>query len=181
MLLKRAYVPLLFFAFIGHVMVAVGVDDPCVGKYTPLDIETQTWAQEAANPIISHPPTENDSPSPLNFPLGEVRMVTLHPEDLEYINYYRGFFRFKVSKEGIYRVSLGHLVWISFFTPSIPVLDTVGYARQEECSEVKKMVEFQLLPDIDYTLLISGSKQEDIRMMIFMLPEEKPEERPEEN
>ena len=184
MLLKKAYVTLLFFTFIiGNTgMSADGTDgnadgnvevDPCLEHYTPSDSEIQTWGQGTVNPITSYPPKGDITSSTIfpHFPSGEVMMVTLHSPDPEATLPlpYVGIFKFRVSEEGTYRVSLSSPAWISFFKTNLWIdeLDATNSALQENCSEIKKMVEFQLSPDIDYNLLINRSDQQEMKMMIL--------------
>ena len=102
-------------------------------------------------------------------------------------NVMRDFFILDLLEEGVYRLSLSNQAWISLFgrgdmlsSDSVGILypeqDPIGYAIQEDCPEVKKMLEFKLIsPDFGYTpytFRISDSEQEYINMMIFQVEEE---------
>jgi len=113
------------------------------------------------------------------FAVGEAVDITLHPDgEVAYLTLpkgegeassFGGMASFEVAQPGTYRVALGESVWVDVVRDGKPA-EAIAFGRGEDCSPVRKRVEFALTPG-PHVLEISGSTTTGMRLMVIRLGE----------
>ncbi|HWJ68635.1 MAG TPA: homogentisate 1,2-dioxygenase [Sphingobium sp.] len=81
-----------------------------------------------------------------------------------------GMAQFMVARAGIYRVAMSNAAWLDVVANG-KSLESVGHGHGPDCSGIRKMVDFQLVPG-DYVLQIAGSGTSDVRVLVTGVPAE---------
>jgi hypothetical protein len=81
---------------------------------------------------------------------------------------YGGLLQVDIKDAGTYRVALGAGAWIDLLAGTASIA-SIAHARGPECSDIRKMVDFQLTPG-HYILQISAGRAPVIPLMIARLP-----------
>jgi hypothetical protein len=96
-------------------------------------------------------------------PVGEVRF-TAPPEKRGDASSYGGMLEMDVREAGTYQVSLSAGAWIDVLKDGLAVAST-AHGHGEECSGLRKMVSFSLMPG-RHVIQLSGNKEDSIRVLI---------------
>lgn len=81
---------------------------------------------------------------------------------------YAGILGFSVPIEGRYRVALGSAAWVEVAHDGAAIA-SVAHAHGPDCSGIRKMVDFDLLPG-RYVLQLSDSASASTKLLIARLP-----------
>jgi hypothetical protein len=100
-------------------------------------------------------------------PDGQVTYITL-PKGAGEASSYGGLVQVTIARAGTYRMALGDFVWVDLVRDGKPTA-TVRYGHGPECTPIRKIVDFDLLPGA-YTLEVSGSTAPTVRLMILPAP-----------
>ena len=140
---------------------------------TALPPEYAAWPQARAVVAASDQAGLAGAP----FAVGEAIDLALHPDgEVAYLTLpkgegeaasFGGMARFEVAEPGLYRVALGASAWVDVVSGGAPA-ETVAFGRGEDCSPVRKRVEFRLDPG-PHALEISGSADPQFRLMVVRL------------
>ncbi len=78
-----------------------------------------------------------------------------------------GVFNLKIPKAGAYRVAAGSKLWFDLVDKeSKQKVSSSAFEMQTKCDKILKVVTFNLQPDKDYLLQISGSNKEAVSLII---------------
>lgn len=156
---------------------SLGISAPAPAQCADVALPPQYAAWLDARPITSAVDEAGLAAAP--FAVGEAIDIALHPDgEVAYLSLpkgegeassFGGMARFEVTQPGTYRVALGLSVWVDVIRDGKPA-ETIAFGRGEDCSPVRKRVEFRLEPG-RHVLEISGSTEPGFRLMVIRLGE----------
>jgi hypothetical protein len=157
---------------LGSLGISAPVLAQCAADVAP---PPQYAAWTDARPVASASDEAGLAAAP--FAVGQAIDLTLHPDgEVAYLTLpkgegeassFGGMASFEVTQPGLYRVALGLSVWVDVVSDGQPA-ETVAFGRGEDCSPVRKRVEFRLEPG-PHVLEISGSTKPEMRLMVIRL------------
>lgn len=81
---------------------------------------------------------------------------------------FAGIMSFRVAESGSYRISLTGETWVDVLVDG-EHLDARAFAGRTACKPLRKLVEYVLEADTQYTLLLSGGSTETLGMLIHVV------------
>ncbi|WP_445193600.1 hypothetical protein ACT009_06920 [Sphingomonas sp. Tas61C01] len=126
----------------------------------PLPADMASWATPVA--------LENDT----MLPIGRAARATLSadaklavaPEKLPAAGSFGGTLRFRIVRQGRYKVALDGPAWIDVLNGGAR-LASVAHKHGEQCSSIRKTVEFVLTPG-SYALQLSGAARASVTVFV---------------
>jgi len=85
-------------------------------------------------------------------------------------NFFGGFVRLTISKDGMYRISADSAIWIDVIEEEKPI-ERVRIVPRLHCGRIHKSLGFPLKQERSYWLQMSGSKRPDVAVLITKEPE----------
>lgn len=157
-------------------LVSLGISAPALAQCAAdVALPPQYAAWPDARPVASA--KDEVGLAAALFAVGEAIDITLHPDgEVAYLSLpkdggeassFGGMASFEVTQPGTYRVALGLSVWVDVVRDGKPA-ETVAFGRGEDCSPVRKRVEFRLEPG-PHVLELSGSTEPGFRLMVIRL------------
>jgi hypothetical protein len=79
---------------------------------------------------------------------------------------YAGLVSFTVPSDGVWRISLTNRSWIDVVSPSGQLIESTFFAGRRECQPLRKLVEFPLKANTMYTLQLSGTTDQQLKLVL---------------